>query len=86
MNARGESASPSPRDAAPQQPLDIAGPEGSAEPLRPPADSGNASDVQKQRAWSSEELFGSQREVTIVHGDQVYRLRQTRQGKLILYK
>jgi hemin uptake protein HemP len=34
----------------------------------------------------SVQLFGRHREVEIVHAGQVYRLRQTAQGKLILTK
>jgi hemin uptake protein HemP len=36
--------------------------------------------------WRSEELLGSRREIVILHREEVYRLRLTRQGKLILYK
>jgi hemin uptake protein HemP len=36
--------------------------------------------------WHSEQLLGSHVEVLIVHQNEVYRLRRTRQGKLILYK
>src|SRR5262245_16443179 len=36
--------------------------------------------------WRSEELLGIRTEVLIVHGSEVYRLRRTRQDKLILYK
>jgi hemin uptake protein HemP len=34
----------------------------------------------------SEELFGARREVQIEHRGETYRLRVTRQGKLILTK
>ena len=34
----------------------------------------------------SEDLFEGQREVFIRHGDDLYRLRITRSGKLILHK
>lgn len=34
----------------------------------------------------SEILFSGQRELTIQHMGQIYRLRQTQQGKLILTK
>ena len=34
----------------------------------------------------SRELFGTEREVLIVHGEQAYRLRITRTDKLILTK
>jgi hemin uptake protein HemP len=36
--------------------------------------------------WRSEELLGEKTEVLIQHGSETYRLRRTRQGKLILYK
>ena len=37
-------------------------------------------------AWRSEELLGNRPEVLILHNNEVYRLRRTRQGKLILHK
>ncbi|KAF0843677.1 hemin uptake protein HemP [Methylovorus glucosotrophus] len=40
----------------------------------------------KLRQLDSKELFNGQRELEIAHGDQTYRLRLTRQGKLILTK
>ncbi len=36
--------------------------------------------------WESDELFRGEKEIMITHGDQIYRLRQTRNGKLILQK
>jgi hemin uptake protein HemP len=39
-----------------------------------------------REAWRSEELLGDRSEVLIVHNNEIYRLRRTRQGKLILYK
>ncbi len=36
--------------------------------------------------WASDELLGNDIEVLVTHGDQVYRLRCTRKGKLILSK
>jgi len=36
--------------------------------------------------WQSRQLFGPHAEVTIAHGDAVYRLRITALGKLILTK
>lgn len=36
--------------------------------------------------WTSEQLLVGQLEVLIRHGDEVYRLRATRNGKLILTK
>ena len=40
----------------------------------------------KQKIISSAELFDNQREILIRHGDDLYRLRITRTGKLILNK
>jgi hemin uptake protein HemP len=40
----------------------------------------------ERRVWTTEELLGGGREVLIRHGEDVYRLRITRHGKLILYK
>jgi hemin uptake protein HemP len=39
-----------------------------------------------RQIWTTEQLLGKHREVLIQHGDDVYRLRITRHGKLILYK
>jgi hemin uptake protein HemP len=36
--------------------------------------------------WRSEDLLGPGDEALITHGDQVYRLRRTASGKLILTK
>jgi hemin uptake protein HemP len=44
-----------------------------------------AEDCQRD-VWRSEELLGDRAEVTILHNNETYRLRRTRQGKLILYK
>jgi hemin uptake protein HemP len=38
------------------------------------------------RRWHSAELFGSEQEVEIEHGQAVYRLCRTSLGKLILTK
>lgn len=40
----------------------------------------------EQRRWTSETLFGSAQVIQIEHQQQVYQLRQTAQGKLILTK
>ena len=39
-----------------------------------------------RESWRSEELLGERTEVLILHGTEIYRLRRTRLGKLILYK
>jgi hemin uptake protein HemP len=39
-----------------------------------------------RRSVASDELFQGHRELVIVHGDEEYRLRITRAGKLILTK
>jgi hemin uptake protein HemP len=40
----------------------------------------------KLRVWKSEDLLDGRMEAIILHDGQVYRLRCTRQGKLILNK
>lgn len=49
----------------------------------PPTSETNRPD---DRVLNSEELLRGQTEVLIRHGEQFYRLRQTRSGKLILQK
>lgn len=39
-----------------------------------------------RRVWQSNDLLGDDAEALIMHRGQVYRLRCTKQGKLILYK
>jgi hemin uptake protein HemP len=39
-----------------------------------------------KRAINSEELFGDQKEIIILHAGEEYRLRITNNGKLILTK
>jgi hemin uptake protein HemP len=41
---------------------------------------------QEPRTIRSEDLLGKDKEVVIVHENQLYRLRRTRNGKLILQK
>lgn len=40
----------------------------------------------KTTAYSTADLFGAAREIEIEHNGEIYRLRITRQGKLILNK
>ncbi len=47
---------------------------------------GRAAEDCQRDVWRSEELLGDRSEVTILHNNEAYRLRRTRQGKLILYK
>ena len=42
--------------------------------------------VDRRQVWESVALLGEENEAVIVHRGQLYRLRCTRQGKLILYK
>ncbi len=51
-----------------------------------PANRQPASPPAAPRPLESGELFGGRDEVLIVHGNETYRLRRTRQGKLILTK
>ena len=45
-----------------------------------------APEPSKRESWRSEELLGDRPEVLILHNNEIYRLRRTRQGKLILHK
>jgi hemin uptake protein HemP len=54
--------------------------------LPAPIAPGPATPGASRESWRSEELLGARTEVLILHGSEVYRLRRTRQGKLILYK
>ena len=47
---------------------------------------GNSPSAARRECWDSDELLGNRTEVLIVHGNEVYRLRRTRQDKLILCK
>lgn len=73
------------------EPLDIAFPtkQDITPPLRPPGmvevPAVTGSQPVRQRLQSAE-LFGTAREVVIEHAGEEYRLRLTRQGKLILTK
>lgn len=42
--------------------------------------------VLKDNRMDSRDLFATHREITIAHGDEIYRLRLTAQNKLILTK
>ena len=48
---------------------------------RPDPDGGTS-----RKQWTSSDLFGDAHEILIDHAGQEYRLRITRQGKLILTK
>jgi hemin uptake protein HemP len=56
-----------------------------ATPLRLPRTEPAPADA-PPRVIGSEALFGAAREVLIRHGSETYRLRMTRQDKLILTK
>jgi hemin uptake protein HemP len=54
---------------------------------QPAVDPADASVISPPREkWNSAELLGDRIEILIQHGSEVYRLRRTRQDKLILYK
>ncbi|MDA7950864.1 MAG: hemin uptake protein HemP [Pirellulaceae bacterium] len=42
--------------------------------------------VAEKVSWGSEELLKGSKEIEITHGSETYRLRLTRNGKLILHK
>lgn len=50
--------------------------------IQPDSIRGSAS----RKRWASGDLFGDAQEILIEHAGQEYRLRITRQGKLILTK
>jgi hemin uptake protein HemP len=52
----------------------------------PAARSGSLAQPRARRAITSAELFGDGREIHIMHADELYTLRQTSKGKLILTK
>ncbi|WP_104668024.1 hemin uptake protein HemP [Ensifer adhaerens] len=52
-----------------------------ARPSEPPTPAGRA-----QRIIESRELFGTENEILISHDGAIYRMKITRQGKLILNK
>jgi hemin uptake protein HemP len=60
------------KPVAPREPEDSPDPVASLRPRR--------------REISSAELFGDGREIQIRHADEIYTLRQTNKGKLILTK
>lgn len=62
-----------------------------AEQLAPPvltsvATSEAIANDEQRRVWKSDDLLGPDTEALILHRGQTYRLRCTKQGKLILYK
>jgi hemin uptake protein HemP len=58
---------------------------GGLPPPSPPPD-GKAAQEPLRDSWRSEELLGNRSEVQIIHNNEIYRVRRTRHGKLILYK
>ena len=54
-------------------------------PSTPPANA-TACAEEAKHALDSRELFAGRQEVAIAHAGEIYRLRRTRQGKLILTK
>lgn len=54
-------------------------------PSRDPAAPGTT-EKREVDCLDSQAIFGTRVEILIQHGDQVYRLRKTRHGKLILNK
>ena len=52
----------------------------------PPAPRAGGTAARVRREITSAELFGDGREIRILHADEVYTLRHTNKGKLILTK
>lgn len=61
-------------------------PEPMYEPSQPADEASNSDLPQQQRFVRSEDILQGENEVLIIHGGIVYRLRQTKSGKLILNK
>ncbi|QDU31440.1 hypothetical protein ETAA8_65980 [Anatilimnocola aggregata] len=57
-----------------------------AELTQPQATSAPSPSEEHRRIWQSVDLLGEDAEALIMHRGQTYRLRCTKQGKLILYK
>jgi hemin uptake protein HemP len=74
MSTERPSSDPSPQATPPASSCNV------------PLPQGPASHADTPQVWYSEQLLGSHVEALIVHNQEVYRLRRTRQGKLILYK
>lgn len=55
-------------------------------PLVAPASAQGAAQPSRRREITSAELFAGGREINIRHADEIYTLRQTNKGKLILTK
>ena|GEM_PF-3053444 len=72
------------RSSAPKPPADASGSPASPQTARP--SSGQLPLQSLPRVIPVEQLLGDEDEVCILCGSQLYRLRRTRQGKLILYK
>ena len=58
-------------------------PEQTTERRNPVSPKGQAPDV---RVWESQDLFGPDRQILIHHESEIYVLRITRNGKLIMNK
>ena len=58
----------------------------SAEQLQPLRGGVDFAQLYSDRVISSDDLFDGRREIAIAHAGSVYRLKITRQGKLILNK
>jgi hemin uptake protein HemP len=50
------------------------------------ASSGAGNPAQTPRVYDSDELFAGQKEIWIMHGDMMYRLKITSANKLVLHK
>ncbi len=61
-------------------------PGGSGNAMAKRAGFNDAKPMQEPRHLSSSQLLAGDREVIIEHGDEKYRLQQTKSGKLILTK
>lgn len=56
------------------------------DPAVPASSENKVPGLSRKRSFRSEDLFGTDREIVIVHGASEYRLQITKAGKLILNK
>lgn len=56
------------------------------EPGQPVSSASQEPQLPQHPTWRSEDLLMGSNEAYIIHGEDVYRLRRTRSGKLVLFK
>ena len=70
----------------PEKPLETADQPAASPAAIPMGHQAVSSGIKQPKQVRSESLLQGDRELQIIHGDEIYRLSVTRQGKLILHK